>query len=54
MRGVAGCLLLASLFSVWPQPAQAADQCVACHTDAAKLQALVRPPAEIAEEEGAG
>lgn len=34
--------------------AAAADQCVACHTDPAKLQALIQPPMEIAQEEGEG
>jgi hypothetical protein len=42
------CLLLL------PWRAQATDQCVTCHTDPAKLQALVKPPAEIAQEEGEG
>jgi hypothetical protein len=30
--------------------AWAADQCVACHTSAAKLQALVAAPEHVAEE----
>jgi mono/diheme cytochrome c family protein len=29
---------------------RAADQCVACHTSAEKLQALVAPPEAVAEE----
>jgi hypothetical protein len=43
---------LIAFLLIWPQAGQAADQCVACHTDAAKLKALVRPPADAAEEEG--
>ncbi len=37
-----------------PGVARAADQCVACHTDPAKLQALIQPPTEIVQEEGEG
>ena len=44
--------LAAFLLLAWPQTGQAAGQCVACHTDAAKLKALVQAPAETAEEEG--
>lgn len=54
MGRAAGFLLMASL--LWPGPpwALAADQCVACHTDEARLRSLVPPPAEIVEEEGSG
>jgi len=44
--------LACSLFV--PGFARAADQCVACHTDPAKLQALIKPAAEIGQEEGEG
>jgi hypothetical protein len=44
---------LVSAFVV-PWLAHAADQCVACHTDPAKLKALIQPPTEIAQEEGEG
>ncbi len=47
-------LLLLAVGILVPVATQAADQCVACHTDAAKLQALVKPPTEIAQEEGEG
>jgi hypothetical protein len=51
-------LLLPVSYFLWLPLAQAGaqvgDQCIACHTDPAKLQALVKPPAEIAEEEGEG
>ena len=42
--------------AVWlyPVPAPGADSCVTCHTDPAKLQALIQPPTEIAQEEGEG
>lgn len=46
LLGTASLLLAAS--------AAAVDQCVACHTDPAKLQALIQPPTEIAQEEGEG
>ncbi|MBI3015268.1 MAG: hypothetical protein HYY65_09465 [Candidatus Tectomicrobia bacterium] len=45
--------LPASLFLLAAVP-QAAEQCITCHTNPAKLQALIRPPAEIAQEEGEG
>lgn len=48
-----GPLLLSTVIAGSPA-AQAADQCVACHTDAAKLKALIQAPAEVAEEEGEG
>jgi hypothetical protein len=40
-------------------PVEAADQptadgCIACHTDPARLRALVRAPAEVVAEEGEG
>ncbi len=46
-------LLLWAVLALGPT-ARAADQCVACHTDPAKLKALIQPPTEIAEEEGEG
>jgi len=52
MRRVFWFPLAAFLLLAWPQTGQAAGQCVACHTDAAKLKALVQAPAETAEEEG--
>ncbi|MBI4199506.1 MAG: hypothetical protein HY535_03420 [Chloroflexi bacterium] len=47
-------LLLLAVGILVPVATQAADQCVACHTDPAKLQVLIQPPAEIAQEEGEG
>lgn len=52
MRRLIG-ISMVGIFLLWPVAARAADQCVGCHTDAAKLKVLVRPAAEIAAEEGA-
>ena len=46
--------LLLAVGILVPTITQAADQCVACHTDPAKLQALIQPLTEIAQEEGEG
>ncbi len=46
-------VLLIPVLLMWPLNGQAADECVGCHTDAARLKALVRPPPAVAEEEGA-
>ncbi|MFQ5693824.1 MAG: hypothetical protein ACE5IM_12370 [Nitrospinota bacterium] len=55
MRRLIGfCVFVFFLVLFGAQAAGAADRCVGCHTDAAKLKALVREPTEIAEEEGAG
>jgi hypothetical protein len=43
-------LIVVALLLAVPPAAPAADQCVDCHTSAAKLQALVTPPEAVAEE----
>jgi len=54
VRRLIGFSLIAFFLVLFGAPAAgAADQCAGCHTDAAKLKALVREPKEIAEEEGA-
>lgn len=54
MRRLLWFLLLGTASLLLAAAAAAADQCVACHTDPAKLQALIQPPTEIAQEEGEG
>jgi len=49
---LASVLLLAGAHAIWAAES-AASQCVACHTDAAKLKALT-PPDPPATEEGEG
>jgi mono/diheme cytochrome c family protein len=49
---LASVLLLAGAHTTWAAES-AASQCVACHTDAAKLKALT-PPDPAATEEGEG
>lgn len=43
-------LIVVALLLAVPSVVPAADQCVDCHTSAAKLQALVAPPEAVAEE----
>lgn len=55
MRRLAWSLTVLIPFLLSPAGGQVPDQCVACHTDPPKLKALVRPPADVAqEEEGEG
>lgn len=46
-------LLLASILPAGAAESAIADQCIACHTDAAKLKALT-PPDPPSSEEGEG
>lgn len=49
--------ILASLLVALPAQTagqEATDSCVACHTDSAKLRALVKAPPETVDEEGEG
>ena len=54
MRRLIWLLLLLAAWLILQGRAPAADQCVACHTDPARLQALVKAPTEIPQEEGEG
>lgn len=47
-------LLLLAFSLLLMASAHATDQCVTCHTDPAKLQALIKPPTAIVQEEGEG
>lgn len=57
MGGVIQMFILASLLVALPAQTagqEATDSCVACHTDSAKLRALVKAPPETVDEEGEG